>query len=77
MTFVDNITPSGSTPGTSFTLPSAPNPPASLRLYWNGDFQTQGELGQPGVDYNLVNLSITMVNTVGASDTLRAFYRIP
>ena len=53
--FVDQITPAGPQTGLNqvFTLPNAPNPPASLKLWYNGTLQDQG------VDYTLVGSTIT------------------
>ena len=52
--FADNETPTGTFDGVNitFTLAHTPNPLASLQLFLNGQFQTQG------VDYVLVTSSI-------------------
>jgi hypothetical protein len=70
--FTDDETPGGSMNGTNvtFTLASAPNPPASLRLYRNG------LLLAPGGDYTLNGSAITIISTPpGSGDTLTAYYR--
>jgi len=68
--FVADETPSGSLPGTSFTLALSPSPAASLLLVWNGQVLVPG-----GVDYTLSGANITTVGTIGAGDNLRAWYR--
>jgi hypothetical protein len=69
-TFADEEIPSGSTPGTAFSLANAPNPVKSLLLFWNGLLQKPG-----GVDYTLAGTAITTVNTIGAGDSFLAWYR--
>lgn len=68
--FADAEVPSGSMPGTAFTLANSPSPAASLQLFWNGQLLIAG-----GVDYTLSGASITTVSTIGAGDTLIAWYR--
>jgi hypothetical protein len=68
--FADEEVPSGSTPGTSFTLAHTPNPAKSLQLYWNGVLQKPG-----GVDYTLATASITTVQSVQSGDSFVAWYR--
>ena len=71
--FTDNETPGGSINGTNltFTLASAPNPAASLRLYRNG------LLMAPVGDYTLSGsaLTFTSASTPRTGDSLAAFYR--
>jgi hypothetical protein len=71
--FTDGETPAGTINGTnvSFTLASAPNPPASLRLVRNG------LLVAPGVEYTLSGSSITFTTarTPQTGDSLAAYYR--
>ena len=68
--FADDETPTGSRPGTSFTLAHTPSPAGSLLLFWNGALQKPG-----GVDYTLAGNAITTVNTIGAGDSFLAWYR--
>jgi len=68
--FADEIVPTGGIPGSSFTLPNAPNPSASLLLFWNGILLKPG-----GVDYTLSGNSITTVQTVESRDSFLAWYR--
>jgi hypothetical protein len=70
LNFADSETPSGSTPGTSFTLAHTPSPAASLQLFLNGQLLKSG-----GVDYTLSGAGITTVLTVAAADVLLAWYR--
>ena len=67
--FSDAEVPSGSKPGTVFTLLRAPNPLQSLELFRNGVLQTQG------IDYTLSTNTITFTLTVQASEGLIAWYR--
>ena len=71
--FTDGETPAGTVNGTnvSFTLASAPNPTASLRLVRNG------LLVAPGVEYTLSGSSITFTTarTPQPGDSLAAYYR--
>jgi hypothetical protein len=71
--FTDGETPAGTVNGTnvSFTLASAPNPPASLRLVRNG------LLVAPGVEYTLSGSAITFTTarTPQTGDSLAAYYR--
>ncbi|MGH9657269.1 MAG: hypothetical protein ACRD96_01930 [Bryobacteraceae bacterium] len=73
-TFVDATVPSGTINGTNttFTLPSSPNPAASLSLYRNG------ALKKPGVDYNLSAGTITFLpgQIPQTGDILLAWYRL-
>lgn len=66
--FADNETPTGSIPGTAFTIAHTPITD-SLRLYRNGVLQIEG------TNYTLTGANITMVNTVNAGNTFKAFYR--
>ena len=72
-TFVDGITPTGTVDGinTIFTLPSAPNPPASLELTVNGLTY------KSGTDYNLSGATVTFLATSvpSSGSILTAFYR--
>jgi len=56
--------------GQNFVLASAPNPPESLQLFWNGVLQHQGV----GLDYTLAGNEITMAEMVGEGDPFVAFY---
>jgi hypothetical protein len=71
--FADNIIPSGTQDGVNptFTLPSAPNPAASLFL------QKNGQMLYPGVGYTLSGFTITFSADYipTANDLLRAWYR--
>jgi hypothetical protein len=71
--FTDNETPGGIINGTNlaFTLASAPNPAASLRLYRNGLLLAAGS------DYTLGGSAITFTSatTPRAGDSLAAYYR--
>ncbi len=72
--FVDAAVPSGTINGTNlvFTLPSAPNPSTSLKLYKNGLL-----LSQSG-DYAISGTTITFTSTATApqtGDTLLASFR--
>ena len=71
--FADGETPGGTINGTNvtFTLASAPNPAASLRLFRNG------LLVAPGVEYTLTGSSITFTTarTPQSGDSLAAYYR--
>lgn len=64
---VSNETPSGSVPGTAFSLASTPY---GLQLYLNG------QLMEPGAsnDYTISGTAITMLFTVASGDKLRAYY---
>lgn len=66
--FADNETPSGSIPGTSFSLAHIPIS-GSLRLYRNGVLQIEG------TNYSIVGTAVTMTGTVQSGNTLRAWYR--
>jgi len=74
--FADNETPAGTLDGTNkvFTLTNAPDPASSLDLRFNGVYQTAA-----GVDYTLVNKTITFVEApfkpAGVTPPMRAFYR--
>ncbi len=69
--FADWITPTGTLNGTNkvFTLPQAPNPAASLRLYrgW--------QVLKPGVDFTLSGATITYTIAPPPTSTHLAFYR--
>jgi hypothetical protein len=71
--FVDAVTPAGAIDGTNtvFTLPSAPNPAASLIVTRNGLVQ------KAGTDFNLSGATITFVAaaTPQSGDLLVASYR--
>jgi len=69
---IENETPSGTKNGTNkaFTLAKAPNPVASLKLYWNG------QLLLAGSDYTLSKNTITMEEAPDSGDNLWADYRI-
>jgi len=68
---VNNEVPAGATPGTTFTLAYLPDA-NSLKLTNNGQLLAGG-----GVDYTLVSQTLTMVNTVGATDVFLASYSVP
>lgn len=78
-TFVYGEVPSGNIDGTNavFTLASAPNPAAGLRLYRNGIQQTEG------IDYTLSGATITFqpgsIPGIGQQgpDGLQAWYSHP
>lgn len=72
--FSDEETPSGAIDGSNvtFALAYAPNPAASLALFWNGIYMTQG------TDYTLSVQTITTTFTHGPpnpGDVLTANYR--
>jgi hypothetical protein len=71
--FADGETPSGAVNGsnTTFTLAHTPAPAASLALYRNGLFMTQG------VDYSLNGATVTFVASAApqTGDVLTASYR--
>lgn len=72
--FVDGATPSGTINGTNltFTLPSAPNPSSSLKLYRNGLLLSQA------ADYSVIGATINFVSqatTPQTGDSLAASYR--
>jgi hypothetical protein len=69
--FADAETPRGAIDGnnTVFSLASAPNPAASLRLYRNGVRQ------QAGTDYTLSSTTVTFLSTPQVGDILLADYR--
>jgi hypothetical protein len=71
--FADNETPGGAINGVNltFTLASAPNPAASLRLFRNG------LLMAPGGDYTVSGSAITFAtgSTPRTGDSLAAYYR--
>ena len=69
--FSDNETPSGAINGsnTNFTWANAPSPPASLRMYKNGDLQVQGS------DYTQSGVTSAFVTAPSVGDTLVGFYR--
>jgi hypothetical protein len=70
------ITPSGTIPGTSFTLPDAPDT-ATLTLMYNTMMPEQVLTGSPtAIQYKIVGQAITTGFTVNAGDLLHAFYRI-
>jgi hypothetical protein len=74
VTFVDSEVPSGTIDGNnlSFTLTSAPNPAASLKLYKNGILLNQGG------DYTISGSNVIFANTgvtPKPGDTLIAAYR--
>lgn len=68
---VTNETPSGSKPGTSFTLAYLPDP-NTLILTNNGQVLAPG-----GIDFTLVGQAITTISTVGATDVFKAAYSVP
>jgi hypothetical protein len=70
--FADWITPTGTFDGTNkvFTLPQAPNPPASLRLYRGRQVLKPG-----GVDFTLSGATITYTIAPPPTATHLAFYR--
>ena len=70
--FADWITPTGTLNGTNkvFTLPQAPNPPASLRLYRGWQVLKPG-----GVDFTLSGATITYTIAPPPTATHLAFYR--
>lgn len=70
-TFVDAVTPTGTVDGINsvFTLPSAPNPPASLEL------STNGLTYKSGLDYVLSGASVSFSAPPSAGSVLLASYR--
>jgi hypothetical protein len=68
--FADEEIPSGSTPGTAFTLAFAPSPAKSLILVWNGVVLKPG-----GIDYTLSGTGLTMVQAVQTGDSFICWYR--
>jgi hypothetical protein len=68
---ITDETPTGSTPGTSFTLAYIPDP-NTLILTVNGQKLTGG-----GVDYTISGKDLTMVTTVLGTDVFIAAYSIP
>jgi hypothetical protein len=68
--FADDIVPAGAIDGvnTVYTLPNAPNPPTSLKLF-------NGERLSPGVDFTLVGNTITFVLAPSPGANLIADYR--
>ncbi len=62
--FVDAVTPLGVMDGVNavFTLPSTPNPPASLLLVWNGRVQNAG------TDFVLSGTIVTFQPAIGLAD---------
>lgn len=70
--FADWITPTGTLNGTNkvFTLPQAPNPAASLRLYRGWQVLKPG-----GVDFTLSGATITYTIAPPPTATHLAFYR--
>lgn len=64
--FADNITPLDSGDHQHFTLPQAPNPPASLELFLDGVIVT---------DYVLSGTSITFTSAITGTFGLQAWYR--
>lgn len=71
--FGDDIVPAGAIDGvnTVYTLPNAPNPAGSLKLFKNGVRQTAGA----GADYTLSGSSITYASALNPGDTHIADYR--
>lgn len=71
--FADDITPTGVIDGTNatFTLPSAPNPAGSLKLYLNSLYMTEGA----GLDYTLSGTTITYTIPPPVDSVHSAFYR--
>jgi hypothetical protein len=62
-----------------YTLANAPNPETSLKLYYNGVRQTEGDLTD-GADYSLAGNTITYWRTINLpdqsqGDVLTADYR--
>lgn len=76
VTFVDAVAPTGAVDGVNviFTLPSAPNPPASLELTQNGLTQTPGVAGIPN-DFTLSGTAITYSSPPSVGSKLLASYR--
>ena len=72
--FVHNIVPSGSIndSNVTFTLPSDPNPDASLELRLNGVVLKSGA----GNDFTLSGTTITMAVAPASGDTLTASYTV-
>lgn len=68
-----NVTPTGATndSNVTFTLPVAPSPASSLKLFKNGQLLTAG-----GVDYTLSVLTITMIDPPLTGDVLRAWFEV-
>lgn len=67
-----NVTPTGTINGSNkvFTLPFAPSPAASLKLFLNGMYMTPG-----GEDYTLSSLTITYVNAPLTGAIHRAHFK--
>ncbi len=72
--FVNNITPTGSINdvNTTFTLPSTPNPTASLELRLNGLVLRSGASN----DFTLSGAVVTMAVAPASGDTLTASYTV-
>ncbi len=73
--FADDEIPTGTIDGTnvSFLLANTPTPTGSLKLFKNGT------LLQQGVDYTVLNQTVTFVNSAAtpvSGDSLCAYYRI-
>lgn len=69
-TFVDNETPTPTSPLTAvFTLAHAPNPASSLQLFLDGVQQIAG------TDFTLSSATITFTVVPDSDDIVRAFYR--
>ncbi len=70
--YADQITPSGvqNSANQTYGLPSAPNPPASLKYYYNGDLMAQG------IDYTLSGQTVVYsVFKPASGDVQLAWYR--
>jgi len=70
-TFVDAVTPAGTVDGVNaiFTLPSAPNPSASLELSVNGLTY------KAGTDFSLSGATVTFISVPTSGSVLVASYR--
>lgn len=72
----DNISPTGAVNGSNkvFTLPHAPNPPESLRLYVRGSGGTTNPLIL-NLDYTLTGSKVTMIAAPASGGTIHSWYR--
>ena len=69
----ENVTPTGAVNGVNvtFTLPAAPSPVASLKLYNNGQLMKAG-----GEDFTLAGVTITFVNAPLTGSILLASFLV-
>lgn len=60
---------------TAFTISNVPADAATFQLYLGGSSPLDGTLLQPGVDYTLVGVDITMTIPPNFGQKLYAYYR--